>query len=1310
MTLLLHISDVHLRCKKDAMFINALRSLRDITQTIDRQRLIIVVTGDILDDTRKSIDPDTTRLLLDFFDLIEMAARQCIVIPGNHDLMSESLCPFLSRREFSGCSKWPGIVYYPHTGRFTVDGTGLMFHVVRASPTSKDMPQHLTFESVDPGDGHRHVALYHGSPPPVLPKGYCLGLLGDEHEVKFFAGGDTQDVVGLGLAEAGVAQRWGEGAWAYAGSMTQRSLNEACYDHGALLWDLDAATVKFCPVFSGYAQMKITALEGNNRVLLTHHRRETWIEWNVLEPLLHDAQLEVDIRDGVDQEAVLLQLRERGVREVRVRNTTATPLIATADRHHTTVWDNTGFVGQEVQALRLRDGLDEWVRSLQAMFVGKAGDIQLAVRWARDPSGMLAVRPDDTDLKKAVERYKLCTSGVRDAGPRVVSIVGIKIQNILGIQEFESDIDAKIILLLGDNASGKSSVLDSVCIALFGCLPKKRQGPNHETNAERYATFLRTDSQKGSIRLTVHTGNQDGGEEQTYAITRSWERKAETIKENLTISPRPHGVHWSQIKGRDEWMKTMFGTVDDFVASTMLTQFGEGSLFQKRDGEAKEFLSGVAFLQPLESLIQCVHRARNLSRTNLRDTVGAKTAKERAYPFLCNGGGGTDAQEARELEDEIVEMQNRRCRLLEMNPFGGDDFELPSSDARNETGGVYEEQWGHRWKRIERDCIALKSKVEATVPHGGSLTENLACVDMDKIEFLCQDLNEQWTRYRRIQDLVPQRPGSDVLPNPPQSGPETMCRLKGDDDTMKRIRRVYGTEEALARAHQALPERPPWEEAECRRILQRKECLVSSEAVAAAKHALDKAQQTVNATRHSIEQAWSRMRYSYYRDHKLVCEVIGRFGVHPNRNDLQALLMTQEAQERDSGHAGTMQAWMTQYDTASCECLSCRDMQKFHSVARSAAGTALDDLRKVLKYHEDIETWYELQSLYRVHEDQIGTLESIQAEYGEKEEQHRAGARLREERDRAYQFLAHHTARNTASDVVHDYQECVRIGKRKEYCNRKHEEYVALSGLQKTCANFNGFLATASHRARMGYERRKRALDEELGRLRDRCPPDHRILLDMANVRLDYQRLVTEEAQRDEECATLQTMHDGLTSHHNHVLQHVGTRLCDLVSSFCKPVGLGLRVTSTMGGGKAYFRWQVVSEGGASNDWTGASGFEKSMLDFAARVAICFLSNARCRYKQLFLDESFTAADRRNQAHLPSLLRSIARSEQFSTIVVVSHMQSLTDSFDAADGVDDGVVVTRIELDKQPSGARYPGVRKRLVATLVTSAKRCKVE
>jgi hypothetical protein len=41
---------------------------------------------------------------------------------------------------------------------------------------------------------------------------------------------------------------------AYAGSMAQRSLNEACYDTRALLWDLDAdaATVKFCPVFSGY--------------------------------------------------------------------------------------------------------------------------------------------------------------------------------------------------------------------------------------------------------------------------------------------------------------------------------------------------------------------------------------------------------------------------------------------------------------------------------------------------------------------------------------------------------------------------------------------------------------------------------------------------------------------------------------------------------------------------------------------------------------------------------------------------------------------------------------------------------------------------------------------------------------------------------------------------------------------------------------------------------------------------------------------------------------------------------------------------
>jgi hypothetical protein len=1303
MTRLLHISDIHLRCKKDDMFIKALRSLRDITQTVDRRRLIIVVTGDILDDTRKSIDPDTTRLLLDFFDLIEMAAHRCIVIPGNHDLMSESLCPFLSRREFSGCSKWPGIVYYPHTGRFTVDDAGLMFHVVRASPTSKDMPQHLAFESVDPEDGYGHVALYHGSPPPVLPQGYCLGLYGDEHEVKFFAAGQTENVVGLGLAQAGVAQRWWPGAWAYAGSMTQRSLNEACYDHGALLWDLDTQEVTFYPIFSGYAQMKITGLEGNHRVCLAHHRRETWIDWTVLEPLLRDARLDVVVQEGVNQEAVLLQLRARGVNHVSVRDQTTSSYLG---RQHTTKWGNTGFGDQGVQALRLRDGLDEWIRSLQAMFVGsEKGDIDLALRWMREPRGLLLLRPDDTNLKNVLEGYKMCTSGPGDASPCVVSIVGIKIQHILGIHEFERDLDETIILLLGDNASGKSSVLDCVCIALFGCLPKKRQSPNQATNAERYATFLRTDSQKGSIRLSVHTGTQDGEEQQTHVITRSWERKAGTIKETLAVHPKPYGVHWSQIRARDDWMKTMFGTVEDFVASNMLTQFGDGSLFQKRDDEAKEFLSGVAFLQPLERLIQIVHRARHLSKLNLRETVTNREAQARAYPFLCNDcGDADDAHAARKLEDEIVEMQHRKCRLLEMNPFASDDPEVPPSDRRDQR--IYEEQWGCRWKRLERDCIALRSKVEATVPIGGHLTTHPACVDMDKIELLCPTVNEQWDRYRRLQDLVPPRPGTDVLPNPPKTVAETLCRLTEDDDTTKRILKIYGTEDALAERYHALPETPLWEEAECMRLLGRKDCLVSGEAVASAKQAVEVAQQAVDATKHSIEQAWSQMKYSYYRDSELVRKVVESLRTYSDQTVLAALVATEEARTSDTRQASIMQEWMTRYDTKSCECLSCRDMQKFNRVASSTDATALDDLRKVVKYHEDTKIWYELEGLYHAHGGQAVVLTRMQTEYGTKEEQHRTGAILREERDRAARFLADHTTRNAAVDVVQDYQEWVRIGKRREYCNRKREEYVALSELQQTCANFTALLATASQQARMGYERRKRALDEELRHLHTRRAPDHRILLDMANVRLEYQTLVAEEAQRNMECATLETMHDGLTSHHHQVLQHVATRLCDLVSGFCQPVGLGLRVSSTIAGSKAAFRWQVVSRGGGSNDWTGASGFEKSMLDFAARVAICFLSNARCRYKQLFLDESFTAADKRNQAHLPALLRSIARSKQFSTIMVVSHMQSLTDSFDA-NGVDDEVVVGRIELSKLPSGAMYRGARKR-VAPTPPLPKRCK--
>ena len=66
----------------------------------------------------------------------------------------------------------------------------------------------------------------------------------------------------------------------------------------------------------------------------------------------------------------------------------------------------------------------------------------------------------------------------------------------------------------------------------------------------------------------------------------------------------------------------------------------------------------------------------------------------------------------------------------------------------------------------------------------------------------------------------------------------------------------------------------------------------------------------------------------------------------------------------------------------------------------------------------------------------------------------------------------------------------------------------------------------------------------------------------------------------------------------------------------------------------------------------------------------------------------------------------VARSKQFSTIMVVSHMQSLTDSFDA-NGVDDEVVVGRIELSKLPSGAMYRGARKR-VAPTPPLPKRCK--
>ena len=75
-----------------------------------------------------------------------------------------------------------------------------------------------------------------------------------------------------------------------------------------------------------------------------------------------------------------------------------------------------------------------------------------------------------------------------------------------------------------------------------------------------------------------------------------------------------------------------------------------------------------------------------------------------------------------------------------------------------------------------------------------------------------------------------------------------------------------------------------------------------------------------------------------------------------------------------------------------------------------------------------------------------------------------------------------------------------------------------------------------------------------------------------------------------------------------------------------------------------------------------ASGFQRFIVGMAMRIAMSRLGLCRAEYKQLFLDEGFTACDAENLEKVPAFLRSLLG--RLDTILLASHLEDLKASGD----------------------------------------------
>ena len=222
--------------------------------------------------------------------------------------------------------------------------------------------------------------------------------------------------------------------------------------------------------------------------------------------------------------------------------------------------------------------------------------------------------------------------------------------NIINFDNLEG-----IIGIFGKNFSGKSSIIDSILYTVFNSTSK---------NDRKNLNIINQNKDVGSGRVKISVGDQD------YYIERSSEKYTRRLKGEVTQEAKtnteftvydPTTDNIESLNGltrnqTDKNIRKVFGTLDDFLYSSMASQMDSLTFIKEGSTKRKEILAKFLDLEFFETKFR-------LSKEDASDTKGA-LRKSEGRDFNSEI---LTAQEELEGVNNKLEAKKKRCETIKFN-------------------------------------------------------------------------------------------------------------------------------------------------------------------------------------------------------------------------------------------------------------------------------------------------------------------------------------------------------------------------------------------------------------------------------------------------------------------------------------------------------------------------------------------------------------------------------------------------------------------------------------------------------------------
>jgi len=547
-----HLADIHIR--KLHRFVE----YRDVFDRLyeklrESKPDLIYIGGDIVHG-KLDTSPEETRLVAEFF-LSLADISDLLVIPGNHDCnlnnasREDVLSPIIDLVKQIN----PRIHFWKKTGVYEMGGCQFghlsVFDITKdGKPNAKNIPRAKDI------DGDHKIAIYHGGVGNFQVDtglvmsdehvnvidfdGYDLVLLGDIHKRQFLNNNETV---------------------AYPGSLIQQNFAEAP-DHGFLLWDVEKRKSEFVQVENDYGFKTIRVEDDEVKSKMNFVPRYGNLKIKHKGTSAEKLRLvEMDLRKTYTELKSISFEKLDSIENIMNNSKTK---ISIEDIHDLKVQNNL----IDKMARMENPGIDD--KTLQRLF-----DIN---EITNSSIGMKNELPKNVDWKlKYIEFDNMFSYGKKN------KVDFTKLNGVVGV--------------VAPNHSGKSALIDVIAYTIFDTCSRTFKA----------IEVLNNKSKNFEVKLSLEVNGVDYIIHRTGKLKVRTSRKTGEVRKLCPVSVKFYVIENDEMidlsgaarsnsqygSGTNEEIKSILGTFDDFILTSLSLQNNGQNFVDKKQAERKKILS-----------------------------------------------------------------------------------------------------------------------------------------------------------------------------------------------------------------------------------------------------------------------------------------------------------------------------------------------------------------------------------------------------------------------------------------------------------------------------------------------------------------------------------------------------------------------------------------------------------------------------------------------------------------------------------------------------------------------------------------------